>query len=375
MISFRDYILTKPSMLSELAHLSDILSKKGNDFLDNLLTQTITTNIKIDTSALVVGNVDGEIRYYGREGRVEITTARRQGADLYEKSIKHLETRKLSSIPKGVRIFMEYFDDRLPTLIKYTQSPLNDLIISYITKDGKILSPADPLNMKMAKLLNIAPPPVLFHGKLNKSQKDKLVKYADTPKEDLMKEYGGLNFVEFTLSLFTPKSDLKYLIGNTLEGLVFYFDSGTSLSMAKITDPNFTAQIKKKQGKEDEFHTKIMDVIYNNMEHISYKVFSKSFSNKIDFVEKMTKEYLKLSDVKKLNVYKHTVTESRFARLTFALLPSSIANMVDKTWYAEDIFRILHFMFQTPKKRINRANGLTIERKNMVNDIIAKMSA
>lgn len=355
--------------INELTHLSDFLNKKGNNFLNNLLNKKVAVNLKIDTSALVVGKIDNEIKFWGREGKIEIDKFRRQGADLYEKSIKYLESRDLDKIPNGVQIYMEFFDEKLPTLIKYTQHPKNDLIISYIKKNGKIVPPDDKLNLEMAKLLNISPPPVLFSGKLNDKQKQKLIEYAETNKEDIVNKYGGKNFVKFVLSLFVPPSQMKFLLTDSLEGLVFYFGNGNSIDMAKLNDPSFTQGIKSKQNKEDVYHKSIMEIIYADLKNYADGV-GYTGSNYNDFIYKMTQKYIKSGKLKALDKYKNNVTEQRFARLSFELLPPKVKSMVDKNWSSEDIYRTLHFMFEKAKKRINIRTGLTKERKETINYIV-----
>lgn len=367
MKAFREFLQLQ--QLTELVHLSDFLNKKGNDFLGNLLNKKVAVNLKIDTSAIVVGKINGEIKYWGREGKTEITNFRRQGADLYEKSIKHLESRDLNKIPDGVQIFMEFFDARLPTIVTYTQHPKNNLIISYIKKNGKIIAPDNPLNEKMAKLLDIAPPPVLFSGKLNKKQKQQLIDYAETPPEEIAQKYGGKNFVKFVLSLFVPPSKMKFLMTDTLEGMVFYFGEGDKIDMAKVNDPSFTQGIKDKQNKNDIYHTSIMKIIYDNLTKHANKVGYKT-SNYNDFIYSLTQQYVKSGKLKALDKYKYNVTDQRFARLTFNLLPGKVKKMVDKQWSAEDVYRILHFMFEKSKKRTNPRTGLTKDRKEQINNIV-----
>jgi len=376
MLSFKNYI-QKFQPINELAHLSDFLNKKGNSFLNELLDRKVVVNLKIDQSAFVVANDSGEIKYFGREGKVQITQHRRQGADLYEDIISHLETRNLNKIPSGVFVYLEFFDDRLPTLIKYVSKPKNGMIISYVKQNGKILPPDHPINEKMATLLAVSVPPVLFSGKLNNKQKESLIGYAETPTEELQKKYGGKNFVQFVLSLFTPPSKMKYLMTDHLEGMVFYFDDGKKIDMAKINDPSFTQGIKDKGNKDDSYHKLLMQMIYADMERVSERVLSKGKLPYQTFIERMTKEYIRRNHdmTRKLNAFYGTVTANRFARLGFALLPSSVLNMVEKDWYAEDIYRTLHFMFEKEKKRTNPRTGLTKERKELINDIISRLRA
>jgi len=369
MISFREYV-NRFQTITELAHFTDLMNQKGNNFIDELLNRTITVNLKIDQSAFVVGNVNGEIKYYGREGRTEITKHRRKGMDLYEEPIRHLESRDLSKIPSGVFVYLEFFDDRLPTLVKYMTKPKNNLIISYLKKDGKILSPAHSLNETIARLLDVSPPPVLFHGKLSAKQKELILDYANTPSDELTKKYGGKNFVQYVLSLFVPSQKMKYLMTDNLEGMVFYFDDGNKIDMAKINDPSFTEGIIDKGNKDDQYNRLMMEVIYDNLEDYANRV---KASNYDDLIYQLTKLYIKHPKIKKLDKYHSQVTANRFSRLTFSLLPSKVEKLVNSTWYAEDVYRILHFLLEKPKRRANPRNGLTRERKEMVNRVVDKL--
>ncbi|RMG26510.1 MAG: hypothetical protein D6732_21210, partial [Methanobacteriota archaeon] len=355
MLHFREF-LEKKRAINELAHFSEIMSKKGHDFVSELLNHRVTVNLKIDQSAFVVAKVNGQIKYFGREGRVEIDKIRRQGMDLYEPAFEHLEKQNLNKLPNNTYVFLEFFNDRLPTIIRYAKKPKNGLIISYVKRDGKILAPTNPIVNKIAEILNVSAPPVLFDGKLSSSQKAKILDYLNTPVEQLEKKYGGKNFVEFVLSLFVHPKQLRYLITNKLEGVVFYFDDGKKIDMSKIVDPSFTGQIKaKKDGSENlssEFEVIIRNLIYDNLETAHKKVLGKSKTYQ-DYIYDLTNEIIKNTKSSEFEKYAEAINYNRFARLNFSRLPSKVKVLVDKVWYAEDIYRNLLFLLSKKKKRAN----------------------
>lgn len=344
-----------------MKHLNEVLNKDID--INDFLNKWFVVNLKIDQSAFSIQKENGEIKYFGREGRNEINLHRRQGADLYEDIIEYLETRNLDDIPDGVQVFLEFFDDRLPTTIKYPKKPKNNMIISYVKLDGKILPPDHHYTFEMVELLGISPPPILYSGSLTSYQKELLVDYTNGKID---------NFNDFVYGIFPPNDNVEYLMTNELEGIVLYFDDTISV---KLNNPHFTEQSKKKD--EDPFFTTLMYIIYKDLEKYSDDVIRNIHylprPYRSDIIM-LTRRYVFNSEIEELEQYKEQVTSNRFARLSFDLLPREVFELVEKKWYAEDIYRILHFMLYKPKLRTNPKTGLTRERKDMINRVIYKFN-
>jgi hypothetical protein len=364
--------------LTELVHLSDLLTKKGDVFVDKLLNQKVLVNFKIDTSAFMVKNDGGKLRFYGREGKQELDLTKRAGSNIWEEFIAHIEKQDWKKLPDGVEVYMEMFNDKIPTIVKHASKPLNGLIISYCKKDGKILIPNDKVCEKAAKLLKVSPAPIMFDGKLSTKQKDKLKAFLIHPDTDTPQK-----FAKFVLSLFVPPKAVNSLIGDTMEGLVFYFQDG---STAKVIDPSFTQQIKDKKGNEAEFFDIMSKLVYNELEVSVDSILANPASMKKIMSEKGEKRYIRFvsavtgsmlqrvaKKMKNVDSYRADVEKNRYSSISSELVPTGINTLVSKYWWAEDVFRIILYGIRKEKKRIHVVSGLTADRKNIINGIVTKL--
>lgn len=363
--------------LNELKHLSEFFTKKGEKFVNDLLSKELTINIKIDVTSFNIKVENGEVVFYGREGRQPINLIKRITTNLYEEPIKHITSRPLDKLENGLEIYMEYFNDKLPTLIKYYVKPKNNLIISFIKKNGKILMPTDPLVEKISKILDIETPPILFSGKLNKKQKDKLLQFISLKDDEkiifLEKNYQG-SFITFVLSLFFDGNEIKFLKASGLEGLVFYFKNGDEILMSKITDPIFTKKVKEKkkssiESKNNEYLKKLIDIIFvPEIEEIAFNILRKK-ENYYSFIYKLTLAVFKKFKSKlenKLRKYENEINEFPFG-VNEALIPSKLKNMFKKYFYLKDIYRLYLTQFSKPKKRA--LGNFDKKKKELINKI------
>lgn len=363
--------------ITELASVSDLLNKKGNEFLNKVLNKNVVVNLKIDQAAFVLSKKAGEISYLGREGGKKIDLIKRLGMDVFEKPISHIEglgDKALEKLPDNIEVYMEFFDAKFPTLIQYKRHPKNDLIISYIKQGGKTVTPNHPLNKKVADILKVSPPPVLFDGKLSAKQKKDLIEFSNTPEDDRLEKYGYKKFVSFILSMFVLPDEVKYLETDQFEGLVFFFGDKDQV-MAKVVDPGFTQGIKDKQAKNagNEYQNNVNDIIHKYFDKAVKKAISAKPNDYIDFVVELTVAYVKMSKKTFKKFDKKTIDKTRFSRISFTLLPRQVTAIVKKDWWAEDVFRALLFLFQAEKKRANPGTGLTKVNKEKVNKVIADL--
>lgn len=365
MKKFRQY-------LTELQHFSDLISKQGNKFLNNLLNKKVLVSLKVDQSSLVLKKDGGVVKYYGREGGREIDMVKRLGMDIYEKPINHLESTDLRKLPDGVEISMEFFDSRFNTLIKYKKPPKNGIILLLIKKGGTILPLDDPMYRKVADILEISPPPLLFSGKLDAAQKQKLIDFVETPDGDArVKKFGHKKFVDFVLSLFIFPDEIAFLKTDKLEGLVFVFD-GKEQVMAKVVDPAFTAGIKDKQQKQkgDDYINAVNSVVYDTLPKIQDAALKIKANSYVDFIVKLTDLYRPYAKKELGKFDKDLINSTRFSRINMSITPKAILSLIDKEWWMEDVFRGLLFSFQKEAKRANPSSGLTKDKLPIINNIV-----
>lgn len=366
---------------NELKHLSAFESS----IIDKLLGSSVTVSIKIDTSAFVIMRDGNTIRYFGREGREEIDLNKRSVNAMYESFISHIESSNWKALPDRHKIYTELFLDNLPSIIKYSKKPKNNLIISYITDSGgKILKPDNPLVNKVANILDIAPSPVIFSGKMPSSAKSKLKDYAQTGV------HGFPTFMEFVFSLFVPPKELKWLVADGFEGVVLYFGSSDSPVMAKLVDPGFTSQIidKKSSVSDESYYTMLSNEIWSMcrplmpwIEKIIPEIASgkRKMTGATKFLQfcgalsgQIVNQYGKKL-AQKLADHEDEVIGSRFFQLTPSLVPKGIVTLSSRFWFAQDVFSILVNGLRNMKTRVNPKTGLDSSRKDLINKIISAL--
>jgi hypothetical protein len=358
--------------LTELTHFRDV---KTPGLVKKLLSSDVCVNIKVDQGAFVIKRVDDQLKFYGKDGKTEIDKIKRTGMDLYKKPIAHIEKCDWKKLPNNVEIFTEFFDPKLKSLMSYSEVPKNNLIISYCKDGSKVIPPNDPMNEKIAGILDIAPPPILFDGKLDKKQRDAILGYIESPSET--------PFLEFILGLFTTPKQLEYLVKDNFEGLVFYMDN-EEVPSAKLVDPKFTAGIAaKKEDNEADAYTEIL-------QKLTFEYMSSAFEASIskvdtfksqddyielvgDMIEYLDKEYG--SKFKVLAPYKDQVEEKRFSNVDYDLLPAKAKSIIKSKWYMEDVFRTILFALQKKKMRADPRTGITVGRKDLINSLVAKLDA
>ena len=369
--------------LLELEHLHDTLSKKGDAFLGHLLNDTVVINIKVDQSAFVLRKQDGNITYHGREGRGDINKIKRAGMDTYEEGIKHIESRPVSKLPDGIEVYLELFSDKWKTKVQYKTKPKNNLIISFIKQGGKTLLPNDPLNKTVASILDISPPPVLFEGRLNDNQKTAIRSFVSASAEQRQAKYGESKFLDFIMSMFVTPKEFEWLQEGGYEGVVFYFKDNQY--SAKIVDPMFTAG-KQEEHTEgmDDFRKALVDFVHDYLKSDldgAADTFTKSPEMAsaddlyIAFIAHLTRYMVQKhgAELRSLDKHEHEQKARRWSNISLSMIPGYMKQLVKDHWWVEELFTMLLNNLQKEKKAINTKQGLTRERKDAINDMVARL--
>jgi hypothetical protein len=361
--------------------MNQVLSKKGEAFVDKLLSGKIQINMKVDTSAFIINKDNDELKYFGREGQQEIDKIKRAGSNIWEPSIEHIEKQQWEKLPNGITIATEMFNPKISTLIKWDKPPKGGMIISWIKMNGKTVPLDDRIYKDTAKLLKIAPPPVIFAGKLSTKQKKSMLALITDPSSKT-----GEEFTKEILGLFAPSKDIDFLYNSGfIEGVVFYFADG---STGKITDKLFTDKIMDKSGdKSSEFHELLSQTAYDNLNWAFKSVTENKRSMKkimlhddkddryIAFITALTGTIVQrvAKDMGKVDEFKDDVEEHRYSNITKSIIPKGMTRLKSKYWWSEDLFRILLYGLRKEKKRVHIKSGLTADRKNLVNKANAEL--
>ena len=373
-------MITFKQHLNELQHMNKVLTKKGREFIDDILNGEVYINLKIDTSALLIKKDSDGLSYFGREGAKEIDTIKRAGSDIWEKAIAHIEKQDWEKLPNGITIATEFYNPKIKTIIPWTKAPKGGMIISWIKMNGKTLPLNDPLYQETADILKITPPPVIFTGKLKAKQKDLINQLLEDPTI-----LTGKDFATKILSIFTLKPEHLFLADELIEGVVIYAADG---SVYKITDNLFTVTNKKKNDEKptDEFFQKVSGIAYKELEPAVDRILNNKASMKkimnqtgderyIQFITALTGSiYQKVGKgMKDIDKYRDNVEKNRYSNISSNLVPSGLNSLISKKWWTEDLARILLYGIRKEKKRIHKPSGLTLDRKNSVNKVVQQL--
>lgn len=386
--------------MSGIAHLSDILKKKGKDFVDRMFDKYVTVNEKIDAAAFGVekDSFSGELKFYKRNTDIPISLIDRTLMRYYEKAIRHfkdLSPEVIAKLPAGWRFGMEYFVTKQPQVISYDRLPKNGLVMSYIhvkNKAGKLvrtIQDKEELN-QWADLLDVERSPVIFQGHLTHDQKIKIMDFVMTPFEELVGKFKTKSFVKYVISVLNSKlkkTTLNDDLEKHIEGLVFRFGDAddNDVVLAKMVDPVFEMMAKEKAKKKDEEHPNdiynltIVDLM-NYIETVNMNKFKprgKTYEERyLDFISKIFNSFITDYGDKYNGL---DFNEPAFMkRKEFDLNLDFINNDDTKSKIEENesykrLFKILLASFRKKKKRPNGI--LTTEVLRQFNTTIDKIHA
>jgi hypothetical protein len=119
----------------------------------------------------------------------------------------------------------------------------------------KIVDDPSVIN-SIAKVLKVEKPPIIWYGKLDDQQKEKLKEYLRSSEEFLKSKFKTDSFTKFIVSILNPgmkKTALNNDVEKPIDSVVFKFigESGRETFYAKTVDP-IIQQLSKTNEKERE---------------------------------------------------------------------------------------------------------------------------
>lgn len=342
--------------LAELAHLSD-------EKFEDLLTQDMVVNWKIDQCAFVIMRDGDTVRFYGKDGVEEIDEIKQIGMSLYTDAIKHVQTAAWKKLPDKWKFFTECFNDSLKSVVKYKEHPL--MVMSYAKDEtGAVIKPNDPAIAKACAALDIDVPPVVFEGKLSAAQRKALSGFASADVEDRVR---GEEFRVWLEELFPAPADKEWLSsGDKAEGLVLYFDE----KQAKVVDPEYTEKLmKKKESASTDFSKFMIEMMYSTGFDIILAVNTGKY---VDTLIAATKEITKKHSSEfsaAWTLLSDEVDKQKFTSVDVEKVPDLAELFKEKPW-TEELFSWMLFSLRKEKTRTNEETGLSEERLKKLNDVV-----
>jgi hypothetical protein len=362
--------------MAGLPHLFDISSKKGEEFINNLLSQYTIVSEKLDGSRFEFQKQDdGSILFYKRDPKNPITKVERTMMSVFEKPIDFIEnlsdsTKKL--FPTDFRFGFEFFVNKKPVATLYDRMPQNQLVLTDIKiidsggRPKKVITDTKILS-KWARTLDVEAPPVIFAGKLNTRQRAELQDFILTPFADLTAKFKTTSFTRFIISIINPKlkkTALQNDLDKPIEGIVFKFVGGPKEEFsAKMVDPIFTANARAKRSSDAPRRTpdSTAIAILQMTEYMRIKGLGQydliQDDSELRYIELISAIFLDF-----MNDKKSIIDGFKFETPAFAQIPEFQVNtrfikndealrMIKKSQLNHDVFKVLLGTFKKERKR------------------------
>ena len=374
-------------------HFYKELSTKEQTFLDDLFNTEVLITEKIDGQAFSAEWTEKGWVFYKRDANNPINLLDRTIMKSYEDLIDFFESKPESITNKfkfGMRFEMEYVKSLKPNLISYDSLPTNNLVLHSISfyNDRKLTNKITDIEdiKKYAKILDVDSIPVIFQGKLNKSQIEDISSFLKTPKEDLISRFKTESFTQYIFSVLDPSRKKTYLQSNLekpIEGIVFYFDD--KVFLAKLVDPAFEQSIldkmaqhkeadipdiKTKKFTEDFFNfvaaENIKNYVNDDKGFISYlKIIGDLFLNFYTKNKNFKKEYKGI-----FHEQSDTFKQEDF-KINPRFLPDDIKKLIKSNEDIEFAFKLAIMNLKYTKKRfLKTENPLTKELVTRISSIV-----
>lgn len=352
--------------MAEILSLRQVYLKEGMPFVNKLLDGFVVVSEKLNATRLCFERTEGGLVFYKKDGK--ITSIDRTMSSLYEGPIKFIESlpkEDLDKLPTGFKYGMRYFHNTKPANISYDKLPLNGLVLTDIkTPKGKIVDDVSVLN-GISDLLRVEKPPIIWYGKLDQSQKTRILEYLRTPEDELVKRFSTNSFTKYIISILNPElksTALKDDIEKPIDSIIFKFISEESNEVfhAKAIDPVIT-QINRSNEEEREPQDLYGIILSDLVEYIKVTGLQKYGLKETDpdarYLELISQIYLQYM---KKNGYKYAGIE--IDPLSFASVPEFDLNtgfiknekvraLIKESTINKHIFKILMGSFQKPKKK------------------------
>ncbi len=192
--------------------LTNVLEKKGQEYLDQFLNENVIITEKLDTYRISFGLENGKLKFFKKDNS-EINLIERTLTDIWEKAIIEIPTLiEGLKLPEGVRFGIAYTPVERPIRLPYSNLPPYILTDVIKRKNNKSIEVFDYTEVnEWAKLMNIGRPPIIFEGILSEKQKNVLINYDKRLFDDIDENFSFL---------IESQIGKTYSGENTIEGII-----------------------------------------------------------------------------------------------------------------------------------------------------------
>ena len=352
--------------MAEILSLREIFRKEGIQFIKQLFDDYVVISEKLSATRFCFEKTNEGLVFYKKDGK--ITAIDRTMSSLYEGPITYIESLSpevINKLPIGFRYGFRFFHSTKPANIAYDELPLNGLVLTDIRNaKGKIINDVSILS-KNSDLLGVEKPPIIWNGRLDDSQKTRLLEYLRSPEEDLIRKFKTDSFTKYIISIVNPEitnTTLSNNIEKPIDSIVFKFisEDTNEIVHAKVIDPMIN-QISRtnevEREPQDLYGIILSDIVeFVKINGISkYKISKDSFDERfLELICQIYNEYMSR------NAYKYEGIE--IDPLSFATVPQFELNtgfitdiktrdLIKNSSINKHIFKIMMSSFSKPKKK------------------------
>ena len=356
--------------ITGLPHLSDYI-EKGKDLVLSLLSDNIIISEKKDGQKFsLIKTKEGNVEYWSKNYKLDKPFLIINPA--WKKLINRLEalrkkTNNFSDIPNDSEISGEFIKDVKANTIEYTKIPKGSWVVYYADIAGTKYGVEEYSELhKWADYLESEREPIIFDGKLSKTQQKKILEFLEMPKEDKIEKFKTTDFTQFILEIINPK--YEPLLGKKMEGIVIYtMNKEIPLGVVKIVDPLFTITNRERWDKNKDtiegFKSDLIKFLSENMtvEKIKYlkDVYSKELADLTDderFIELVDKVFILFADKNKKELesifskYK-SLKDLELVSLDEKLISPKVLGKIKDNWFLRELYILMLIVLRKEKSK------------------------
>jgi hypothetical protein len=241
-----------------MKELSNVYREVGQQFIDDLFKDYLVVTEKLAGSSFSFEKEGDDIKFYKSNDK-PINLIDRTLMVYYENAVNYIKTataKTLSDIPENWKFCFQYFVHNQPGVINYDNLPKNNLVLTHIQikspsgKIGKIIEDPRVIN-DWATTLNVTPLLPIFKGYLTESQKQKILDFIQTPREDHEELFNTTSFASYIINILNSTATSTLLqsdLTKPIESIIFkFYKPGTTQTFsAKLIDPYTVSLMKNK---------------------------------------------------------------------------------------------------------------------------------
>lgn len=193
--------------------ISSILEKRGSEYLNKFLSETITITEKLDTYRILFEKQNDKLVFYKKDN-TPLNLIERTITNVWEDAIIELTTIIGDTIlPEGLTFGIAYTPVERPIRLPYSKIPKYILTDISLRKNNKICESFNYEEVtKWASILHIGRPPIIFEGKLTEDQIQTIFNYGICNFDNIVEN----NFAEIINNLFGK----SYSEEGIIEGII-----------------------------------------------------------------------------------------------------------------------------------------------------------